>query len=689
MIAAVLAFVGGVSLYLDRTVFDSDAFADRATTALEDPDVRAFISERVTDQAVKVRPDLVGVRPVIGAVADGIIRSTPFRALFRAGATDLHRSVFTRDSTTVSLAVSDVGVLVIQALERISPAAAKRVPPNLETQLVRISDGSEQALTQALQLAEGIHFLAVACLSLAALLLVAGVLLAPDRRRVFGWIGLGAVGAGLATVLLFTVAGLLVTHAAEDGQPRDAARAVWDVYLGDLRDWGVLVAVVGAVVAGASASLVRPMETGPMLRAGWARVSATPSRPLLRVARALALIVAGGLVIAGRDSIPQLLILLAGIALMYVGVAEVMRMLAPPEPEVPAHRPRRRFRVPRPAVAAGLVLLALVAAVFTGRALQSEDATATVTACNGHRELCNRRVDDVTFASAHNAMSAATEPGWLFATHEHGIRRQLDDGVRALLIDTHYGVKTDKGVATDLEAGSKSRAKIEDEVGPEFVQTAERLRRRLGYKEGEGKREIYLCHAYCEVGATKFQDSLEEIRDFVIENPGEVVVLSIEDDVSPKDTAKIFKDSGLLDYVYDGPMGPRMPTLRGLIDRGQPVLVYSENKTDRKYPWYHQQFGYVQETPFDFKTTDSLLPPESCKPMRGRKSNPLFLLNHWVETAPAPRPSNAKVVNSRKRLLERAQACAKERGLKPNLVAVDFYATGDLEGVVDELNGVS
>ena len=129
VIASVLTFVGGVSLYLDRTVFDADAFADRATTALEDPDVRAFISERVTDQAVKARPDLVGVRPVIGAVADGIIRSAPFPApWFRAGASDLHRSVFTRDSSTVSLAVSDVGVLVIQALERISPSAAKRVP---------------------------------------------------------------------------------------------------------------------------------------------------------------------------------------------------------------------------------------------------------------------------------------------------------------------------------------------------------------------------------------------------------------------------------------------------------------------------------------------------------------------------------------------------------------------------------
>ncbi len=161
----------------------------------------------------------------------------------------------------------------------------------------------------------------------------------------------------------------------------------------------------------------------------------------------------------------------------------------------------------------------------------------------------------MTFAASHNSMSAARERGWLFATHDKGIPGQLDDGVRSLLIDTHYGVQTKDGVATQLDKGSKSRAKIEDEVGPEFVNTAERLRKRLGYRGG-GKPEIFLCHAYCEVGATDFEEALTAIRDFVVENPTEVLVLSIEDDVTPEDTAKAFRASGLLDYVYKGPIGP-------------------------------------------------------------------------------------------------------------------------------------
>ena len=83
------------------------------------------------------------------------------------------------------------------------------------------------------------------------------------------------------------------------------------------------------------------------------------------------------------------------------------------------------------------------------------------------------------------------------------------DGVRGLLIDTHYGFDTPRGVATDLAHDSKSRAKIEGEVGPAFVATAERLRTRIGY-EGGGTREIFLCHAFCEVGATVSVEALDD-----------------------------------------------------------------------------------------------------------------------------------------------------------------------------------
>jgi hypothetical protein len=690
VVGTVLLLLGGIGLYLDRAVFSSGSFADRAAGTLQDESVRAVISEKVSDEVVKARPDLVGVRPIIGAVADGIVRSPAFGSLFRAGVFDLHRSVFDSNRQSVALAVNDVGVLVIQAVQRFQPSAAKRIPAGLEAQLLRISDGTEGFVADSLRLAETVRSLTVIFLALALLCLTAGVLFAPDRRIAFRWVGVGGLASGLTAVVIYEVARLLLTGRAEDEQGQAAARSVWDAFLGGMRGWALAVAAIGGVTAAASTSLVRPVELGPAARETWEKLSATPERRWVRVVRAFALIAAGGLVVAARDAVLRIAVVMAGIALIYVGVAELMRLLAPP-PGTPSEHPHvvppSRRHLPSRALAGAFVLLALMAGFFVARSSGEPEEEQEVTTCNGHRELCNRRLDDVAFAASHNSMSAATERGWLFAGQEDGIQEQLEGGVRSLLIDTHYGVQTKKGVATELQKGSKSRAKIADEAGPEFVATAKRLRRHIGY-QGGGKPEVFLCHAYCEVGATDFEKALTWIRDFVVENPGEVLILSIEDDVTPEDTAKAFRSSGLLDYVYKGPLGPRPPTLRRLIDEGTPVVVMAENKTDPEYPWYHQQFGYVQETPFDFKTPRSMLPPRSCRPERGRGNNPMFLLNNWVETAPAPKPSNAAIVNSRRRLLNRAEVCGRRRGLKPNLVAVDFYATGDLLGTVDELNGI-
>jgi hypothetical protein len=48
----------------------------------------------------------------------------------------------------------------------------------------------------------------------------------------------------------------------------------------------------------------------------------------------------------------------------------------------------------------------------------------------------------------------------------------------------------------------------------------------------------------------------------------------------------------------------------------------------------------------------------------------------------------AEKVNAYDFLLDRARKCQKERGKLPNLVAVDFYNTGDLFAVTETLNGI-
>jgi len=121
--------------------------------------------------------------------------------------------------------------------------------------------------------------------------------------------------------------------------------------------------------------------------------------------------------------------------------------------------------------------------------------------------------------------------------------------------------------------------------------------------------------------------------------------------------------------------------------------VLAENEAGAA-PWYQLVYDRItQETPFSFGATAQLTDPAalaaSCEPNRGPDGAPLLLVNHWITTDPAPRPSNAAAVNAWEPLLRRARECARIRGHVPNLLAVDFYRHGDLFAVVDELNGVS
>jgi hypothetical protein len=211
-----------------------------------------------------------------------------------------------------------------------------------------------------------------------------------------------------------------------------------------------------------------------------------------------------------------------------------------------------------------------------------------------------------------------------------------------------------------------------------------RVRDRLAGKEG-GPRGVYMCHGFCELGATPLVDALRVIHSFLVENASEVLVLVIEDYVSAQDLAAAFTDSGLDGLVYQGPSGPPWPTLREMIDSGRRVLVTTESGRPG-IPWLRPAFEVMQETPYKFKTPAELSPEASCGPNRGGTKGSLFLMNNWVDTTPAPKPSNAKIVNARDALVARAKECRAERGKWPNLVAVDFYRTGDLFRAVRDLN---
>jgi hypothetical protein len=700
-LASVCLLAALIAGYVRTTVLDSDQFADRATAALAQPSVRDLVARQITDQAVlRANQDLVAVRPLVQTAAGAIVSTGAFQSLFRSAARDLHRTVFTNDRNTATVTVANVGILLSAALKRLDPQIAAQIPASFSARL----DSGNTAL-DALDVADTVDLaerLAWAFGIATAVLFVAGVAIAPGRRRATVHAGIGVAAAGAIVVVLYQIGRAQLVGRFDLPDDQAAAGDVWDAFAQDLRTWALVTLGCGTVIAAAAASLLRPVDVrGPIARA-WELATTVPATGGRRVGRAVALIVGGVLIIAERRWMLDVALILVGVFVLYQGVEELLRMIARPAPAAQAAEPvadapqaaaparggatGSRSRA-RPWLAGGVAAILVVAmiAILLGSGGAAAGADDPIAACNGHAELCDRPLNDVVFAGTHNAMSSAAYPGYLFSQQEKGISGQLADGVHALLIDAHWGRRIHGRVLTELDGRQEKQTAI-DELGQSGTDAALRIRETLLGRGDDGPRSLWLCHGFCEVGAVSLSSGLREIADFMVSHPDEVIILVIQDEgPTAKDVAQAIDASGLGAFAYRGRAAAPWPTLRELIEANQRLVVLTENSAhDPSVPWIHNAFDVVQETPYHFTAASQF----SCAPNRGAPTNSLFLINHWIDTTPAPRPSNAAQVNAYDVLLARARTCQKERGLQPNVLAVDFYRTGDLMKVVDTLNRI-
>ena len=684
VIGTVSIVLGGSFAIARRNLFRAENFADRAAQSLDDPRVAAFVADRITNIVIHESPDLIAARPIIAATAQGLVSSAPFRALVRIAARRAHEALFSESGRNVVLSIPDVEVLVRGALAQANPEMAAKIPGKLQTVIGSLGKGKQlEVVVDSWRLARRVRRWALTMFFLLGPGLIGlSMWIARDRQRALVRTGVALLIAGAALAVQLPLGRLVLAGTVDDPLLRGALQGLWRTYMAGLFSWGLFFVGLGVLFAGAGTSLMGALDLTDVGQGIWRVVAVPPPRHRWRLVWGLCFVTGGILAVAVPGTVLVGVIMLAGVLAAYVGVRELFQLVLETAPAMPmlARAERRGVNWVRPLLA-GVLIGAIGTVWILLRNPETLPERLPVVACNGHAELCDRRVDEVVFAGAHNAMSNADAPGWMFPHHEHGMPRMLEDGVRAFLIDVHYGFPGGARIKTDLDVEESQLAMIESGVGPEGTAAALRIRERLVGVD-EGHRGLYFCHGFCELGAYDVVPALHQMRDFLIQNPSEVVLLLIEDYVAPEDLEKAFKDSQLEEMVYGG-AAPPWPMLRDLVTTGQRVIVFLQSGKPG-FPWMRPMIGTIQETPYTFHKPGDF----SCAPNRGGTTGSLFLINHWIETTPRPMPSNAAVVNSYEFLLGRARQCAKERKHIPNIIAVDFYGTGDLMRVVDEMNGV-
>ncbi|WCJ25541.1 PLC-like phosphodiesterases superfamily protein [Euphorbia peplus] len=261
-----------------------------------------------------------------------------------------------------------------------------------------------------------------------------------------------------------------------------------------------------------------------------------------------------------------------------------------------------------------------------------------------------------SFLTTHNAFaidgypSHTGVPRATFTNQEDSITQQLNNGARALMLDTY-----------------------------------------------DFRGDVWLCHSFkgnC-YDFTAFGpaiDTLKEIEAFLSANPAEIVTIILEDYVGPNGLTKVFTDAGLMKYWFPVTNMPKngedWPLVSDMVKNNQRLLVFTSIKSKEQSEGIAYQWNYMVENHYG----DDGMKGGSCS-NRGEssslddKSKSLVLINYFGSVpvkGMTCKDKSGDLIN----MLHTCYGASANRWA--NFVAVDYYKRSEGGGsfqAVDTMNG--
>jgi hypothetical protein len=270
------------------------------------------------------------------------------------------------------------------------------------------------------------------------------------------------------------------------------------------------------------------------------------------------------------------------------------------------------------------------------------DTNTVALLCNGHAELCGKKYDELTYVMTHNSHAHLPVFSPLNANQGQTVTQQLQDGVRALNFKTYY--------TADAACGAQ---------------------------------DVYVYHGFSQLGCITFSSVLQEAKQFLVDNPHDILTIHIEGSASVAQMYAVFQSVGLTEYFHVQTLGQPWPTLQEMIASGKRLVVFTDRNNNDDVVGFHHSWSYMVDNDYDAQKLSDF----NCDWYRGDPNGGLYLFNHFI-TRISPQPDSARVINAYDVLMGRINECHDFQGRYPTFLHLDFYEYGDALRVVDELNGV-
>jgi hypothetical protein len=267
-VTAVLLLVASLGWWADRHLLDSDRFTETAGSLLTEQDVQDALAEAITDQISSAAgTDLDLVQPFIATIVRGVVESTQFQTIFDAAVRRAHQAVVDDRLRGAVLDLTEVVDRVREAIQPIAPDIARQIPSGEEIRIQVLRRSQVDAFYRTLELFRTllvvVTVLMVACF--------VGALACSTRRwrtvALTAWIVVGLFALWLVAQRI----GRSVVAGLPDAPEYSAAAGTsYGVILHDLAVQSVVVLVVGAAVALAAGWIDR--------NGGWAAVTEAARR---------------------------------------------------------------------------------------------------------------------------------------------------------------------------------------------------------------------------------------------------------------------------------------------------------------------------------------------------------------------------------------------------------------------------